>query len=265
VELLEAKMRKRKIASVPKKPDLEICKTGTEAQTVLFDAKKWTVSKARKWLKEHKMKSPKAAKEGNYLRFRQADPARFAEGSFKTKTIDRKMGVKLVIGCPKKEKKSLPKTRKINPPVSIPSTLVYLGRAVELSFEEGETLKWRGNTHCVLSNVEGTKLFILPTSKKKAAIAGQTARIDKARALYSKFTDFESEEANVVRLSAEPRKLIGLADHIVYESDKWSGKKVEYIHEFDHRPKVFVDHEDKPQVIALIGKGIKVKREGITG
>ena len=258
-------MRKRKTVSKRKKPVLEICKKGTEAQTVLFDAAKWTVKTAHKWLKEHKMKTPKASKEGNYLRFRQADPACFADKSFRTKTIDRKMGVKLVIGCPKKDSKSSKKTRKINPPVSIPKILVYLGRAVELSFEEGETLKWRGNTHCVLSNVEGTKLFILPTSKKKAALSGETAKIDKARALYSKFTDFESEEANVVHLETVPRKKIGLADHIVYESDKWSGKKVEYIHEFDHRPQVFVDREDKPRVIALIGKGIKVKKEGITG
>jgi len=254
------KRRKRKKPVV--KTSNALCRTGTEAQTVLFDAEKWTVAKARKWLKEHNMKSPRVSREGNYLRFRQAPPNRFTVGSFRTKTIDRKMGVKLVIGCPKSGKK--PARRKINPSPSIPKILVFLGRAVELSFADDTVFKWRGS-YAVLANPEGTRLYILKTSKKKDVDVSDTASVDKARGLYSRFTEFESEKSELVSTTSARLTKIGLADHIVYESNKWSGKKIEYIHEFTRRPAVWADHQTKPTALVLVGIGIKVKKEGITG
>jgi hypothetical protein len=250
-------MRKKR-----KEKQNELCRTGTEAQTVLFDAKKWTEASAKKWLLEHKMKAPKSDKTKTQLRFRQSASGKFKKGSFRTKTIDRKLGVKLVIGCPKPGTKSA--KRKINPAPSIPDVLVYLGGAIEVQLADETMLRWRRG-HCVLSNIEGNRLFILNTTKKKKVSPPQTARIDEARKIYSRFTDFESGKANLVKLALPKLTKIGLADHIVYRSNKWSGKTIDYIHEFTKRPEVWASSKKSPEIVVLVGDWIKVKKEGIAG
>jgi hypothetical protein len=208
------------------------------------------------------MKASKSDKTKTQLRFRQASPGKFKKGSLRTKTIDKKLGVKLVIGCPKPGTKTA--KRKINPAPSIPDVLVYLGGAIEVQLADETMLRWRRG-HCVLANVEGNRLFILNTTKKEKVEPTQTALIKEARKLYSQFTDFKSEKANLVK-SATPKLIkIGLADHIVYRSNKWSGKAIDYIHEFKKQPEVWASSKKSPEIVVLVGDWIKVKKEGIAG
>lgn len=63
--------------------------------SVLFDNKKWLVSEARKWLKEHNLKPIKPVhKTVNFHRYRIVDPKEFS--SFYTKKLPD--GIELVIG-----------------------------------------------------------------------------------------------------------------------------------------------------------------------
>jgi len=53
---------------------------GSEIQSVVFDTDKWTEERAKKWLKDHKMKvgDLDKPKSGNTLRFRQHDPSEYS-------------------------------------------------------------------------------------------------------------------------------------------------------------------------------------------
>jgi hypothetical protein len=68
-------------------------------QSVLFPKDKFTIQKARKWLRENDHKITKVDKTDNYLRFRQEDPDKF--NKYRTKTLPN--GVQFVLGIPSPE------------------------------------------------------------------------------------------------------------------------------------------------------------------
>jgi len=76
------------------------CKTGMRIQTYLFDRAKWTVAKARAWLKSHGAKVPKVDSTDQYHRFRQEPTSHFEKGSFRTKALGKHTGIKTVVACP---------------------------------------------------------------------------------------------------------------------------------------------------------------------
>lgn len=234
-----------------------LCKVGMEVQTILFESDKWTRAQARSWLLEHKLKAVKGVIEGNNLRYRQAPVSRFEKDSFRTKSIPRK-GIKLVVACPKKSKKPSA-ARKVNERIKVPRVLVELGKAVEIALD-GKLMKFRG--YALASNTSGNKLFVVKKTVKKSARASECSEVKKARELYSKFTEFEAEQDYRVSAGSTDFHKIGTADHIVYQSDKWSGKKVEYIHEFVTPPSIY---QNRNKTIFVLSGKIKVKKEGITG
>lgn len=64
-------------------------------QSVIFEKKKWTVEKAKKWLKLHKFKYGDIDEKEKIIRFRQIDPSKFKK--FKTHKIKDK-NITLVFG-----------------------------------------------------------------------------------------------------------------------------------------------------------------------
>lgn len=61
--------------------------TTTRVQSVLFDARRWTVEAAKRWLRENGFSSPAVDRGGpraHELRFRQRPPAEFQPDSFRT-------------------------------------------------------------------------------------------------------------------------------------------------------------------------------------
>lgn len=68
-------------------------------QSVLFPNDKFTLQKAKKWLRENDHKITKVDKTENYLRFRQEDPDNFKK--YRTKTLPN--GVQFVLGIPSPE------------------------------------------------------------------------------------------------------------------------------------------------------------------
>lgn len=81
------------VASIEKKLKEQ---QSTTVQTYIFSKDKFTADQARKWLKDHDKKVPAVDDTENSLRFRQIDPERFDQDSFRTIDIDS--GIKAVIG-----------------------------------------------------------------------------------------------------------------------------------------------------------------------
>ncbi len=76
----------------------------TEVQTVLFDKDRWTVTEAKKWLRDNDFISPKVDETDRYLRFRQVHPDDFKPKSFRTIPFGKNTGIKAVIGEPMRQK-----------------------------------------------------------------------------------------------------------------------------------------------------------------
>lgn len=55
----------------------------TQIQSILFDKDKWTVDRAKEWLKDHGYKYGKVDTTDKYHRFRQLDPKQF-DGNIRT-------------------------------------------------------------------------------------------------------------------------------------------------------------------------------------
>jgi len=63
-------------------------------QSIIFDRRKYTVEKAKNWLKKHGYKYGDVDKKTNHIRFRQVPPGTFKY--FRTKEISD--GIKLILG-----------------------------------------------------------------------------------------------------------------------------------------------------------------------
>lgn len=237
-------------------------KRSTETQSIIFDRKKWTIEKAKQWLKDHKKKVSKADTTADYHRFRQLPVNRFDKSTFRTIPLGGSSGIKAIIAVPKdgpKKNPSKPKTP------WLPALLVDLATPVSIDIEGGDQLKFPfAGRYSLAANRSGTELWIL--SKK----GGKDVRTtdEKGEKLYEDFTGFEHDEVGTM-VQIRPMSLtkIGRAMNIVYKSDKFSkpGHSSHYIHAFTYYPIVSVDNVTRPTVVALRGGRIKVKKEGITG
>ena len=76
------------------------CPISTKVQTVIFP-KRYGVTHARKWLREHGLKAGKVDRSyRNQIRFRQMAPSRCRAGNFATIPMGE-TGIRKVICCPK--------------------------------------------------------------------------------------------------------------------------------------------------------------------
>ena len=76
---------------------------GMTVQSLLFPTDKWTAEQASAWIDQHDDFEDYGMDETDqYLRFRQADPGRFADGSLRT--IDLGGDIRAIVGRPKSEK-----------------------------------------------------------------------------------------------------------------------------------------------------------------
>jgi len=246
----------------------------TEVQTFLFDRQKWTITAARKWLKDHGKKVPKVDTTAEYHRFRQSPPFHFQKGTFRTISIGSKSkGIKAVIAVPRLTTNPTPKTTRRNPPNRkgaspwLPAVLVDLADPISIDLEDGRQLKFhRSGKFAMCSNRSGTEIWILSRQDSKKVKATD----EQAETLFEKFTGFEhDQDNNALMVQVAPKKMtrISRAMNIVYRSDKFDtpGKTSDYIHPFKTYPTVSVDNENNPMIVALRGGQIKVKKEGITG
>lgn len=74
----------------------------TEVQSIIFDKSMYSVTEAKKWLRDNSFVAPKVDKTDRYLRFRQKQPSYFDESSFRTIPFGKNTGIKAIIGVPMK-------------------------------------------------------------------------------------------------------------------------------------------------------------------
>ena len=100
----EAKAKKAqvKIASNPRSAWDARNRPGSEVQSVVFDAGKWTLGEAKAWLRRNQFTGLVADRKANTIRFRQIDPGAFRRGSFRTIPFDVETGIQAVVGIPKR-------------------------------------------------------------------------------------------------------------------------------------------------------------------
>lgn len=243
-------------------------KKSTDVQTVLFDKSKWTVTRAKKWLKDNGYKVPKVDTTDQYHRFRQRPPFQFKAGTMRIINFGAKsIGIKAIIAVPRKNnpsKVSMKKSKSTKRPW-LPTLLVDLATPVSIDLESGEQLRFpRSGNFALGSNRKGTELWIV--SRK----GGKNVRAidDTGEKLYETFTGFEHDDiAKMVQIKPNSMIRLGRAMNIIYRSDKFSkpGNTSDYIHPFKHYPTVSVDNMKRPSIVALRGGRIKVRKEGITG
>ncbi len=66
----------------------------SEIQSIIFDKKLWSISEAKKWLKDRKFKFTKVDKKQNFIRFRQQSPKKFN----RFRTLIRDLGIRFILG-----------------------------------------------------------------------------------------------------------------------------------------------------------------------
>jgi hypothetical protein len=242
---------------------------------VLFDRRRWTLTAARQWLREHKYKVPTVDTTAEYYRFRQRPPFAFQKGTFRTISFGggrselgaRALGIKAIIAVPISSRTSTAKKNPSKPKRSrIPRRLVDLAWAREIELEDGSKLKFPlADKMALCTTPRGSELWIL--SKKQARnIATNDNDGEDYQKMFERFTGFESDDVGT--LVHAPTKIlipIGRAKSIIYRSDKFSGLDHDYIHPFNTPPTVSVDNRRSPKVCAVRGGRIRVTAEGITG
>ena len=77
---------------------LKVCPVGTQTQSLVLSKQFFTLKQAENWIQRHGFTLRKIEESRNNWRFRQHDPKRFEDESFRT--IRLRPGVEAVIGCP---------------------------------------------------------------------------------------------------------------------------------------------------------------------
>ena len=231
----------------------------TEVQTVIFPKEDWSVATSKRWLREHGFKASTVDETSNFYRYRQKLPVRFRKETFRTIEIGDS-GIKAVIGVPKKSEQWTERLRK-NPS----QVIVNLGKALELRMVGGTIYRFPSNAKWIVcSSLQANELFILKSTGMEKVTPIRTKRIRDAEKLWSRWSGFKPDEAMTGTIPDKKMLSVGKVDAICYESDKWSGKKAKYIHDFDVPPKAYADNKSNPSIFRITGN-LKVKKEGITG
>lgn len=163
--------------------------------------------------------------------------------------------------------------KKIAKAMKIPSELIYLGRTISVTTDTEEFKFALKDKVDLYSSTDGKSLWCLQTKKKvvdrsifEKIVEKRFDKVKKSLQLYEKWHEFESSSGSILD---KPKGFLhdaGRVVSIVYQSDKWTGKKQKYIHTFKNKPKLRVNRKKStPTVLSITGGKIRVKNEGITG
>lgn len=160
----------------------------------------------------------------------------------------------------------------IKKPIKLPRVLATLGRIVEIKGEHVHYYFSAKKQMRLISDALGRTLFGIQVAKKKTSSLEflefwkrYQSQADKAVDLYEKWNDFDAQTGSIIRA---PRGFFFRVDRcvsIIYESEKWGGKRKKYIHDFSTPPLIYVNKKTEPTVIKLSGGKIRVTKRGITG
>jgi len=155
--------------------------------------------------------------------------------------------------------------------IKVPNVLVTLGKCLEIKGTHVHYFFPSKENISLCSDI-GNKLYAIKTNQKLTPKKyflqlweNEITKIEKAIELYEKFHDFETKSGTIIK---PPRGFwwnVDRCEMIVYSSDKWSGKRQKYIHEFKNPPLIWVNHKTNPALVMLSGGRIKITPAGIRG
>lgn len=167
--------------------------------------------------------------------------------------------------------------RKVKAPkyLELDPRLVYLGDCVQIRRPEAckfhfNSWKFREGSHGLFSTADKKKIFVVPLNSFKNSVLPKSARaIKKHKKLYEKWSGFKSDYA--IEFSIEDRftrmDFRGLISVIQYVSDKWTGKRQLYQHDFEHATPFFFAGGTHPAAFGAISSSGAdlVSQHGIIG
>lgn len=232
-------------------------------QSVIVDK---SVAKDRKTAKEIARKFANriytSRETSDSFRFRQRPPEDFEKGSFKTKKIP-KAGVSLVYGKLKKKKPVRLKNPRTMPD---PGPCANLGTLVEWKWEKGKKQKlWEeGDKNWLfLWSPKYKAIVAIPDTKEKKRLP-KVMRDGGAARLFEIFASRAASETHEIPIKSYKLQKLGKAKHIVYRSDKWSGKKEDYIHDFKNGVNIYCGPSLRdPKVFICFGGKLTCTERGL--
>jgi hypothetical protein len=154
-----------------------------------------------------------------------------------------------------------------------PRELVQIGYARQLDLSDGRRFKWRVSDRWPVLTDAGAeqlepgraRLFLVAPDSRRPAEPEAGERAARTFETWHGFDPRGVYALDVPALS-EFGPSIGDAVSIVYRSDKWEGRPVDYVHEFkgENPPKVtLVGTPEAPRAMVLRGGAFRVTRRGL--
>jgi len=169
----------------------------------------------------------------------------------------KKKVVKKAVAKKKVVKKAVAKT--------IPSVIVYLGKARELVTYDHHW-KWSiKDNYGLYSNPTGSKLYVLKQRGNRTRELKDTRFTRSAERTFDMFFDRDSDSRALLSITLRALKKGSRVANITYSSDKWDTKMTTYIHMFAMPPIAWADSDTKPTQIIIEGGRIDITRRGIEG
>lgn len=199
------------------------------------------------------------------FRFRQRPPEDFKKGSFRTKKIPE-AGVSLVYGKLRKKNPSKPIRLKNPRTMPDPGPCANLGTLVEWKWEKGKKQKlWEEDDKdwLFLWSPKYKAIVAIPDPEEKIKLS-RVMRDGGAARLFEIFASRAARETHEISISGHRLQKLGKAKHIVYRSDKWSGKKEDYIHDFKNGVNIYCGPSLKnPKVFLCFGGKLTCTERGL--
>ena len=134
---------------------------------------------------------------------------------------------------------------------------VLLGWAEYLLWDDRQkqqAVYFNGQECALCCNGAGTEIYLLPAKKMDPT----EPRKGKETRLFKRWSGFEAQEAFEIDIPTDRLFRVGIAIQIDYASDKWTGRKAHYRHDFDKKTHVYIDKERKPKVWGLKSSGRRI-------
>lgn len=144
-----------------------------------------------------------------------------------------------------------------NPSPEIPSSVAYLGAALELIVKppRGREIvySWEAESplrHALCAAGDAKSVYIFRTNQPK--MIHTTGFPTDTKALWRAWSGFTVDGALSFNIGASAANLvIGRAKSIAYRSDKWTGEDLDYEHQFGPGILVWVDRRENPRAIII--------------
>ena len=147
----------------------------------------------------------------------------------------------------------------VPPVLHVDPTLVYLGDCVQLrrcagAGSKSHTWNFREGRAGLFATADSKKIFILPMRGVQKSFIDPGGPLKKHEKLFAKWSRFQADRVFEFTISDRLSRLAqrGFACVIQYVSDKWTGRKCLYQHDFEKPTPLYFAGKTHPHVFGLV-------------